>query len=129
MKGALLLSPILILLLSIPVFAQSTISEETPPTSCRNKLVTGLTCTGDHQIAGDYAARADSSSRRSGYQWRKVEPSSWLSVLMRVCRSRCAPRLVHCMDCFLTNRLLSTELTVDSTNAVEIVSPRRYRWP
>lgn len=46
MKGTLLLSPILILLLSIPVFAQSTISEETPPTSCRNKLVTGLTCTG-----------------------------------------------------------------------------------
>ena len=63
------------------------------------------------------------------YQRRKAEPNSWLSVLTRVCKSKCAPRLVHCMDCRFTKRLLSTELTADSTNAVEIVSPFRYRFP
>src|SRR5215471_7977699 len=76
-----------------------------------------------HQIAGDYAARAISSLWKSGYQCRKVTANSLLSVWVRVCSSKCAPRLVPCIDCRFTKRLLSTELTVDSTNAVEIVSP------
>src|SRR5262249_11709937 len=74
----------------------------------------------------DYAASAGSSTRNSGYQRRKAEPNSWLSVLTRVCKSRWAPRLVHCIDCRFTNRLLSTALTVDSTKAVEILIPFRY---
>src|SRR5262249_24286253 len=84
---------------------------------------------GAHQIAGEYAASAVSSTCKPGYQPRKVEANSWLSVLTRVCKSTGAPRLVHGLDCFLTKRLLSTELTVDSTNAVAIVSPFRYRFP
>jgi hypothetical protein len=80
---------------------------------------------GAHQIAGDYAASAVSSTCKPGYQRRKVEANSWLSVWTRACNNKCAPRLVHCMDWRFTNRLLSTKLTVDSTNAVAIVSPRR----
>jgi hypothetical protein len=63
---------------------------------------------GAHQKVGDHAARAVSSTCKAGYQWRKVEASSLFSVLTRVCRSRCAPRLVHCIDCFFTKRLLIT---------------------
>jgi hypothetical protein len=63
---------------------------------------------GAHQIVGDYAARALSSSCKSGYHRRKVKANLLLSVLTRACNSKCAPRLVHCIDCFLTNRLLST---------------------
>src|SRR5712692_760264 len=84
---------------------------------------------GGHQNVGDYAARAVFSSGKSGYQRRKVEGNSLFSVLTRVCSSKCAPRLVHCIDWRFTKRLLSTKLTVDSTNAVEIVSPHRYRRP
>ena len=40
-----------------------------------------------------------------------------------------APLGVHCICCFFTNRLLTTWLIVDSTNAVLIVSPCRYRSP
>lgn len=39
---------------------------------------------------------------------------------------RCAPRSVHCICCFFTNRLLTTWLSVDSTNAVLILSPCRH---
>ena len=33
----------------------------------------------------------------------------------------------HCIRCFLANRRLTTTLTVDSTNAVEMISPVRQR--
>src|SRR5207245_2792180 len=55
---------------------------------------------GAHKIAGDYAASAVSSTCKSGYQRQKVEANSLLSVLTRVCNSKGAPRLVHCIDCF-----------------------------
>lgn len=61
-----------------------------------------------HQKVGDHAARAASSIRKSGYQRRKVEDSSLFRVLTRVCKSKCAPRLLHCIDCCFTKRLLST---------------------
>jgi hypothetical protein len=41
--------------------------------------------------------------------------------------SKWAPWGVHCMDCFLAKRLLSKELTSDSTKAVEIAWPARGR--
>jgi hypothetical protein len=50
-------------------------------------------------------------------------------TLVRVCSNRCAPRRVHCICCFLTNRLLTTWLIADSTKAVLIVSPCRYLSP
>ena len=43
-------------------------------------------------------------------------PNSQLRVLTRVCNSTCAPLLLHCICCFLQNRLLTTWFTVDSTN-------------
>lgn len=46
MKIAFLLS-VALLLTTISGFAQ-TISEETPPTTCGNRLVTGITCTGSY---------------------------------------------------------------------------------
>jgi hypothetical protein len=61
-----------------------------------------------HQNVGDYAARAVFSIGKSGYQRRKVEGNSLFSVLTRVCSSKCAPRLVHCIDWRLTKRLLIT---------------------
>ena len=38
-------------------------------------------------------------------------------------QQKMGPRSVHCICCFLTNRLLTTWLIVDSTKAVLIVSP------
>src|ERR1700693_2586765 len=52
-----------------------------------------------------------------------------LRTIVLVCSKRCAPRKVHCICCFLTNRLLTTWLIVDSTNAVLIGSPCRRRSP
>src|SRR3954463_145515 len=48
-------------------------------------------------------------------------------VRVRVCNSRCAPRGVHCICCFLANRLLTTALTVASPKAEEMRSPDRNR--
>jgi hypothetical protein len=48
---------------------------------------------------------------------------------VRTCSSKCAPRWVQRICCFLTIRWLITGFTVDSTNADEIVSPWRYRSP
>ena len=45
---AFLLALGLILLFSVSGFPQLTISEETPPTSCGNKLLTGITCSGGY---------------------------------------------------------------------------------
>src|ERR1700689_4947314 len=67
--------------------------------------------------------------RNLGYQRRNTSSSSPLRTFVRVCSSRCAPRSVHCICCFLTERLLTTWLMVDSTNAGLIVSPCRYRSP
>ena len=39
--------------------------------------------------------------------------------------SRCAPRGLQRICCFLTIRLLITWLTADSTNEVEMISPAR----
>src|SRR6202162_6356062 len=52
-----------------------------------------------------------------------------LRTIVLVCSKRCAPRKVHCICCFLTNRLLTTWLIVDSTNAVLMFSPCRRRSP
>src|SRR5712691_8190834 len=84
---------------------------------------------GEHGEAGDEAASASSSTCISGYQRLNTEPNSWLSVLTRVCNSRCAPRFDHCICCFLQNRLLTTWFTVDSTKPVAMASPLRYRSP
>src|ERR1700730_10444753 len=64
-----------------------------------------------------------------GYQRRNRSSRSSLRTLVLVCSKRWAPRSVHCICCFLTNRLLTTWLIVDSTNAVLIVSPCRRRSP
>jgi len=44
---------------------------------------------------------------------------------VRVCKRRCAPRRVHCICCFLANRLLTTRLTVASTKVEEMHSRDR----
>ena len=62
----------------------------------------------EHGDAGDYAASGTSSTSMSGYQRLNTVPSSWFRVLTRVCSRRCAPRLLHCICCFLQNRLLTT---------------------
>jgi hypothetical protein len=63
-----------------------------------------------------------------GYQRRNRSSRSSLRTLFLVCSKRCAPR-VHCICCFLTNRLLTTWLIVESTNAVLTVSPCCRRSP
>src|SRR2546423_12215318 len=75
--------------------------------------------------AGGYAAAGISfaSISMSGYQRLKIAPSSPFSVRTRVCNSKCAPSLDHCICCFLQNRLLTTSFTVDSTKPVAIASP------
>ena len=61
-----------------------------------------------------------------GYQRRNRSSRSLLSTFVLVCSKRWAPRSVHCICCFLTNRLLTTWLIVDSTNAVLLPhSPKR----
>jgi len=48
------------------------------------------------------------SLRNCGYQRRNTSSNSSLRTLVRVCSNRWAPRNVHCMDCFLTKRRLTT---------------------
>jgi hypothetical protein len=62
----------------------------------------------EHQKAGGQAARGSSSRCKSGYQRWNTAPSSWFRVFARICNRRCAPRLVHCICCFLQKRLLIT---------------------
>src|SRR5216684_2874031 len=83
--------------------------------------------TGGYAAASGSARSSRSSEAKAGYHTRNVAASSPLSVRVRACRRRCAPSGIHRMCCFLTIRLLTTWLTVDSTNALEIVSPHRYR--
>ena len=55
-----------------------------------------------------HAAFASVLPRKAGYQRRKVSSRSPLRTLVRVCSKRCAPRGVHRICCFFTNRLLMT---------------------
>src|SRR3954462_6107778 len=61
----------------------------------------------------------------AGYQVVNRSRSVPSRALVRVCGSRWAPCLDHCICCFLAKRQLTTRLTVDSTKAVEIRSPVR----
>src|SRR5260370_30902035 len=83
---------------------------------------------GERQKVGGQAALSSGScvcgcGLNFGYQWRNTSSRSSLSTFVLVCSKRWAPRSVHCICCFLTNRLLTTWLIVDSTKAVLIVSP------
>src|SRR5215472_13984519 len=85
---------------------------------------------GDDREQGDPGGQAASGissvfMSRPGYQRLKMPDNSPFSVRTRVCNSRCAPSLDHCICCFLQNRLLTTSFTVDSTNPVAIDSPLR----
>src|SRR5260370_39970322 len=91
-------------------------------------LLDNLRRLGERQKVGGQAALRCGScvcgcDLNFGYQRRNRSPSSSLRTLVLVCSKRWAPRSVHCICCFLTNRLLTTWLIVDSTNAVLIVSP------
>ena len=55
-----------------------------------------------------HAAFASVLLRNAGYQRRKVSSRSPLRTWVRVCSKRCAPRGVHRICCFFTNRLLMT---------------------
>ena len=55
-----------------------------------------------------HAAFASVVPRKAGYQRRKVSSRSPLRTLVRVCSRRCAPRGVHRICGFFTNRLLIT---------------------
>ena len=50
--------------------------------------------------------------------WSKSSLRTWA----RIWTKRCAPRLVHCICCFFTIRLLIIWFTADSTNP-EAVTP------
>ena len=58
-----------------------------------------------------------------GYHPAKIARSSSFSTRVRTWSCRCASRGVHPICCFLTMRVLITWVTVDSTNAVQTVSP------
>src|SRR5664280_3431733 len=78
-------------------------------------------------IWGSYAAAAWRSGvlvNAGCHRWKSS--ASWsLRTRTRTCNRRCAPRGVQRICCFLTMRLLTSWLTADSTNEVEMVSPAR----
>src|SRR5580704_17187029 len=83
---------------------------------------------GERQKVGGQAALRSGScvcgcDLNFGYQRRNRSSRSSLRTCVLVCSKRWAPRSVHCICCFLTNRLLTTWLIVDSTNVVLIGSP------
>src|SRR5271166_4901639 len=95
---------------------------------------TGGVDSGERQKVGGQAAfrsgsRVCGCDLNFGYQRRNRSSRSSLRTLVLVCSKRWAPRSVHCICCFLTNRLLTTWLIVDSTKAVLMVSPCRRRSP
>src|SRR5271166_6580307 len=99
-----------------------------------HSVVADATQCGERQKVGGQAALCSGScvcgcDLNFGYQRRNRSSKSSLSTFVLVCSKRWAPRSVHCICCFLTNRLLTTWLIVDSTNAVLIISPRRQRSP
>ena len=68
---------------------------------------------GERQKVGGQATLRSGSSvggcgLNCGYQRRNRSFRSSLRTLVLVCSKRCAPRSVHCICCFLTNRLLTT---------------------
>jgi hypothetical protein len=69
------------------------------------------------------AATRGVGDRKPGYQVRNVASHSPFKTRVRICSRRCAPRLVHCICCFFTMRLLTTWFTVDSTKPVLMRSP------
>src|SRR5579863_4652985 len=84
----------------------------------------------DHSISGaGYAAFSPSVSISASpmpeYHLQKVCCKSSFNTWTRTCNKQCAPSFVHRICCFFTKRLLITSFTVDSTKAVEIVSPLR----
>src|SRR3954447_8104696 len=75
------------------------------------------------QAAAVNGAGWTSLAGMAGYQ---VVNRSWSvpsRVRVRVCRRRWAPFFDHCICCFLAKRRLTTRSTVDSTKAVEMISP------
>src|SRR5271166_2435334 len=65
----------------------------------------------------------------SGVPARSVGRQSPFNTWARICSKRWAPRSLQRICCFFTNRLLTTWLTADSANPVEMVFPCRYRSP
>src|SRR5689334_4427541 len=82
---------------------------------------------GADQAAAAESATSLSLAAMAGYHRVNRSRSVPSRVRVRVCRSRWAPRLDHCICCFLAKRRLTTRLTVDSTKAVEIRSPLNQR--
>src|SRR3954452_15238210 len=82
---------------------------------------------GDAQTAMARAGTWLSLAAMAGYQVVNRSRSVPSRALVRVCRSRWAPCFDHCICCFLAKRRLTTRLTVDSANAVEIRSPLNQR--
>src|SRR3954447_11867768 len=86
----------------------------------------GLHARREHKIPwGAQAAAAGiwaSFAAMAGYHFLNVSGRVPSRVWVRVCRSKWAPALDHCICCFLAKRLPTTRLTVDSVKAVEIGS-------
>jgi hypothetical protein len=77
--------------------------------------------------SGGYAVFISDITFIRGYQreaWG-ANHNTWA----RICSERWAPRSLQRICCFFTNRLLTTWLTADSANPVEMVFPCRYRSP
>jgi len=83
----------------------------------------------EHGDVGDYAASGSSSTIHVRVPVLKHAPNSWFSVFTGFGAANARHVLLHCICCFLQNRLLTTWFTVDSTNPVAIASPLRYRSP
>jgi YD repeat-containing protein len=59
-------------------------------------------------IPGGHAAIGWGAARNPGYHSRKVASQSPFNTRVRICSSRCAPRGVQAICCFLQKRLLIT---------------------
>src|SRR4051812_24354139 len=64
-----------------------------------------------------------------GTQRDRVERHVPFKTWVRTCKRRWAPRSLQRICCFFTKRLLTTWLTADSVNPVEMALPCRYRAP
>jgi hypothetical protein len=63
---------------------------------------------GECLIVGGHAAIGWGTARNPGYHSRKVASQSPFKTRVRICSSRCAPRGVQAICCFLQKRLLIT---------------------
>src|SRR5271166_4096693 len=79
--------------------------------------------------SGGYAVFISDITFIRGYQRDSVGRQSPFNTWARICSKRWAPRSLQRICCFFTNRLLTTWLTADSANPVEMVFPCRYRSP